>query len=757
MVAASGNGGDYVKLLSRGAGAATDFSSTRDAGNLTCSGGNSSSTPFATGLAVDPTLLSSEPAARVWLMDDITGRVRAVAKGTTLADPAGKIDPAVGGFAFTNRANPFPLVYFPGIAVQGIDRAGDIYALHSTSCNTTNYNYVQSTGIVATRAYTTSERLDYGWYDLDSIARGWSFARGKSDHFGYFMVGRPNSVIRGNDPELFVVPTKPTRVLISKRGLTDKYPLDCTGLPGQAPCQNSDRTFRFTVFSYVPAAVAPFLYLHLADPKDTAPYAPAPGAAPAGCDKSIPGPSPDPNLSPDACDNKGWQDASDDFGLTDPDAAGCPAYTPPAGKTKKWLCVANPGAGGFVSVNAKITGRYAGDNYQLRASFTNFIPGTVGYNPNYHIKGESGIVTAWKRVYVERDRMFRKGALLARNFNPATCGVGAEPGCNVVEVFDWGSSERLQINDVVTLFQTTRPFESSSAIIARVADERAGTYANTRLVQLSVNLKTIGLLWEASSVAPPSSPDIDFRLGKAAALGRTSHNGVACLVSTTNGPNACFYDTDSAKFTSAFADGEVEVSFPGTGEGAMPYLPRSYFDGNGLQSSLVSFYHFAWFTNNHQQPGTNINNPANYFHLMGASFAIDSLGNVVGGYSQSSQDALWIFVGNTEAQPLSASEKSDQIENDCTHELGHQFDLNYCVSGENPHDTRKAWCDTSNAGMPGCLPFAGPVNCLMKAISSTGPARFDSFDLLTGDPINDIRCTPDARLETAIRTHSDPL
>ncbi len=59
---------------------------------------------------------------------------------------------------------------------------------------------MQSTGIVATRAYTTSERLDYGWTDLDSIARGWSFARGKNDHFGYFMVGRPNSVIRGNDP-----------------------------------------------------------------------------------------------------------------------------------------------------------------------------------------------------------------------------------------------------------------------------------------------------------------------------------------------------------------------------------------------------------------------------------------------------------------------------------------------------------------------------------------------------------------------------
>ena len=65
---------------------------------------------------------------------------------------------------------------------------------------------------------------------------------------------------------------------------------------------------------------------------------------------------------------------------------------------------------GVVSTALFITSQYAGDNYAVEASpDPEFPAGKVT---------RSGVLTAWKRVYLEQNRMFRRGTLLTSNVAP---------------------------------------------------------------------------------------------------------------------------------------------------------------------------------------------------------------------------------------------------------------------------------------------------------------------------------------------------
>ena len=88
-------------------------------------------------------------------------------------------------------------------------------------------------------------------------------------------------------------------------------------------------------------------------------------------------------------------------------------------------CRAAPGAplrvrsspGGVVEVELEGTDRYAGDNYYLEASFdpsfTCATSGTEGANAC----ARSGLVTAWKRVFIEKRRALKNGLFLAEDAN----------------------------------------------------------------------------------------------------------------------------------------------------------------------------------------------------------------------------------------------------------------------------------------------------------------------------------------------------
>ncbi|MCC6723282.1 MAG: hypothetical protein IT258_02140 [Saprospiraceae bacterium] len=65
----------------------------------------------------------------------------------------------------------------------------------------------------------------------------------------------------------------------------------------------------------------------------------------------------------------------------------------------------------IVQVDLKITDQYSGDNYVVEASLSpNFEPGCA-YDKTINL-------VAWKRIYVEYDRMYKKGATLIQDFTP---------------------------------------------------------------------------------------------------------------------------------------------------------------------------------------------------------------------------------------------------------------------------------------------------------------------------------------------------
>jgi hypothetical protein len=123
---------------------------------------------------------------------------------------------------------------------------------------------------------------------------------------------------------------------------------------------------------------------------------------------------------------------------------------------------------GVVRLTLTSTDQEAGDNYQIEASFdSNFSCAQNCWR--------SGIITAWKRVYVERDSMYRQGAQLAAD---------AGAGQNIVRV----RQSPFRRGDTIRLIHApyrdgTGPIDATGAInlgywselavIDRVANDRA--------------------------------------------------------------------------------------------------------------------------------------------------------------------------------------------------------------------------------------------------------------------------------------------
>ena len=155
-------------------------------------------------------------------------------------------------------------------------------------------------------------------------------------------------------------PADQRRVLIHKYRTDGSYP---------SPFQQDDRKIRIsgvamrTVSGAVPGAT---VYFRVIDPADTAPYVPAADRVPG--------------------DNKG------NPGTLSPSTA-----------------VAD--SSGRVNTTLTITDRHAGDNYVIEAS----PDAQFSCSPNC---SRSGTLTAWKRVYVEQNRMLRRGTRLLRDITP---------------------------------------------------------------------------------------------------------------------------------------------------------------------------------------------------------------------------------------------------------------------------------------------------------------------------------------------------
>lgn len=166
----------------------------------------------------------------------------------------------------------------------------------------------------------------------------------------YYDVAEPTRIIRLPDPRVeFALRGKKTRVLTHKYRTDDAYP---------TAFQTEDRKIvvEATVVEEARPAAGVTVHFRLIDPEDKAPYA-----------------------STGAGDNKG-------------------------GPGSLSVTSATSDADGKVRTVLTVSDTYAGDNYQVEAS--------LQPAPNFKKIARSGVFTAWKRAYVEYDRMYKVGQFI---------------------------------------------------------------------------------------------------------------------------------------------------------------------------------------------------------------------------------------------------------------------------------------------------------------------------------------------------------
>jgi hypothetical protein len=265
------------------------------------------------------------------------------------------------------HANEFPTV---SIAINGVAVPNPVTIWNAENCwlNLQTYEF----GIASLPGYNA-----FGINTLSIYTTGYA--------------GGPEAeLIFTTEPHTFAFTLPPAatdKLLIHKSGTTDDYP-SLSQIP-TLPTELPRYRFRGAVSSSTGASVESDVWLRVIDPADSAPYIP-------------------PELRA-ANDNK---DPAPKGVLM---AAGCADPTCRAAPGDPLMVHAAPG--GRVEFDLEATGQFAGDNYQIEASFDpDFTCATAGAN-HADLCAHSGIVTAWKRVYIEKRRMLRNGLFLAQNAN----------------------------------------------------------------------------------------------------------------------------------------------------------------------------------------------------------------------------------------------------------------------------------------------------------------------------------------------------
>jgi len=450
-----------------------------------------------------------------------------------------------------------------------------------------------------------------------------------------------------------------------------------------------------------------FLCAKIADPIDIAGYAPFP-SNPSNCDS--------PTV---ICDNK------DAF---TPGGVGSFIDTNQLESCK--TCGANPCVYEF-----RITKRYAGDNYRVFFGTPAWI--------KYH--GTTASITAKKRIYIEKDKMFKRGGILADN---------AEANTSIIYLAknpDGTRADNIVEGDNIAIFDSSKPYESfhDEACVCKITDN----LPPPNDFKIKVDLAPIGncsqpcnpySLSQQYTASPPDSTSHEwlFTSGNSA--------GVGVLGSG-------FYEADTSDLKQPFDDAFISFAIPTDGSNAIPFMPDKFFSGCNLSGNCVDIICFdpdhpifskqrrfakIWFSKS--------NNQYNYVQLMGAGRAaqLDTCTECGGanplsqyiGFTHAWNAAIYptnisfIFVKSIEDYCYPPNQTKNLIIDTTDHEIAHQFYVN-AASGY--HDNKCNW----KSFPAGCPALPGPCGvpaeaCLMNPDRDSLDAinLFDADDLLCGDP-----------------------
>lgn len=416
-----------------------------------------------------------------------------------------------------------------------------------------------------------------------------------------------------------------------------------------------------------------------------------------------------------------------------------------------------PNTGYNATFHLRIPDRYSGDNFQMEVTKCRpdgtLLPGRV--------VGLSSVYTAWKRIFVEQDRMYRKGGVLYSDCN----------ACQQLVVYDWHNVKK---NNQIVVFDRDNPAENGGEVrkVTKIAN---GPVNGTKTLTLDTALTKTYLA--STFVDSQGKPQPNFDNMNSAGIGVIS------------GCTSCTFDADMGQMDLAVADACVEYVRQSSGEGALPYIGTKWFDDPiNREADLpdpMQLLSETWFYNWYP-PAAAVEPlppaPHNYLHLLGASTKTGEAGRaLVLGY-----DAAFVFRGTIEMirdpqtrRKLTSLQVTRFCQHTTVHEFGgHQFHANACApSSLGWHDQRRAWCSFLPPPPPpsGPNPHAcpegseSPKNCVMWpgsqntiAQQTDGVSRFCIEDLFLLDPMApcvteiDQEPIPIDPEETSLRTFHDP-
>ncbi len=450
-----------------------------------------------------------------------------------------------------------------------------------------------------------------------------------------------------------------------------------------------------------------FLCAKIADPVDSSGYAPSP-SVPANCDNPMV-----------VCDNKDAFAASGVGSFIDTNQL----------ESCKSGCGTSPCVYEF-----RVTQRYAGDNYRV-------FFGTPAW-VKYH--GTTASISATKRIYIEKDKMFKRGGILSDN---------AAAGTSIVYIAknsDGTRADNIVKGDNIAIFDSIKTYQSShdEACVCKITDG----LPPPNDFKIKIDLAPIGdcaqpcnayhLLQGYTASSPdPASHEWLFDSGNSAGVGVIGSG---------------FYEANTSDLRQPYDDAFVSFAMPNDGVNALPYISDKFFSGCDLAGSCpdevcvgcdnpinVKQRNFAkiWFS--------KANSQYNYIQIIGAGRAaqLDAC-TVCAGANPMAQylglthacnatinptNVSFVFVQSIVDECYSQAQTDNHIMAVTEHEIGHQFYVN-AASGY--HDDKCHW-----KSMPlGCPAVPGPClnpvdACLMNPEGDSLDIinLFDADNLLCGD------------------------
>jgi hypothetical protein len=330
---------------------------------------------------------------------------------------------------------------------------------------------------------------------------------------------------------------------------------------------------------------------------------------------------------------------------------------------------------GIIETILQVTDQFAGDNYQIQAFLEDLV-----MNPNAVSVGTSGIISAWKRIYIETDHMFRRGSYV-KGFD----NVG---GANRIHVMD-----KSKFNNCTQVKIVHAPRLDGQ-------DPAPSFYSEVHNITGSISdgsSKGGYLLF-----AP--GEQLTFSYGPDDSFGGASFqsDGVGCMVGSN--PIGTF-DMNPALVKGIFDTSFVDVLTLQTD--SVPY--EQTVDTFDKRLKIAN----KWFNNSYRDSNNPeiIYAPSNHQHALSGSKTsiVGDLGvTVVNNGSNSS----WVWTERIESRVSNATQRANMKAEVYVHELGHQWKVN--------HDD-----PTFSGGHCDRLMYSSPT--LLCTMHGDHPDRFNQF------------------------------